>query len=165
MLGMDLLVITLCGHSLSTHGPSVVILFAFEYVLMGLEVVRVAYRYAIHLLAARVPGEWHDRTLYTLYGKLAVDLVKLAVYGGYFLVIFTYYGMPLIMVRDLIRSAMEVRRELGNVAAARMLRRAVHSMPAPTVADLSTRDPTCSICLAVRRRARARGGMLVATRR
>ena len=37
-------------------------------------------------ISRRAAGEWPNRGLYLMYGKLAVDLVRLAVYLMYFLV-------------------------------------------------------------------------------
>jgi hypothetical protein len=146
LLCMDTACIAVFAYMLSLYGPSVLILFAFEYFLMALEVVRVAYRYVIVLIAARIPGEWHDRSLYLLYGKLLVDVVKLAVYVSYFVLLFFHYGMPIIMVRDLVRNFMEVNGELHNVMAARRLRHQIISLPEPSPEDIATRDATCSVC-------------------
>lgn len=44
LLGQNALCLALFGHVLHTQGHSVLMLFAFEYVLMALEVVRVMYR-------------------------------------------------------------------------------------------------------------------------
>lgn len=112
------------GYILGEQGHSVLILFAFEYCILELDVIRVTYRYAIDAIARRVQaasggGEWANRNLYLMYGKLAVDLLKLFVYVMYFLILFTYYQMPMHMIRDLGRSFMEVQRELGNVIESR----------------------------------------------
>ena len=61
--------------------------FAFEYVLLELEVIRVSYRYLICLIAHRLAarnngGEWANRPLYLMYGKLGVDIIKVGVGGN-----------------------------------------------------------------------------------
>jgi hypothetical protein len=150
MLCMDVLLVALFTYSLYTHGQSVLMLFAFEFVLLALEVVRVALRYVIVAIGATMQGEWHDRGLYTLYCKLGVDVAKLSVYVAYFLLLFSHYGMPLVMVRDLMRAFAQVNTELTSVIASRRLRGAIDAMATPTPEDLQARDPTCSICLVVR---------------
>jgi Ring finger domain len=157
LLAMDALCLGLFAYGLVLHGASVLILFAFEYCLLSLDVIRVSYRYAIVLIAARIQqaatragnpaaGEWHDRSLYLLYGKLFLDLIKLGIYGLYFTVLFVHYGMPIIMVRDLARSFLEVQSELVNVIAARKLRSQIMALPSPKAKDLADRDATCSVC-------------------
>lgn len=44
--------------------------------------------------------------------------------------LFQFYGMPLTMVRDLIRACMEVNRQLQNVVASRRCVRARGASPA-----------------------------------
>ena len=85
------------------QGRSVLLLFAFETMLLLLEVVRSCYRYLIFLIARRMavaagagadaaaaagPGgaEWPSRTLYLLVGKLAIDIVRLLTVIVYFAV-------------------------------------------------------------------------------
>ena len=43
-------------------------------------------------------GDWPNRSLFLTLGKLVVDVAKLVLYVVYFVVLFTNYGMPLIMV-------------------------------------------------------------------
>jgi len=47
---LDALCVAAFGYVISAEGRSVLILFAFEYVVMGLEVVRCLYRYLIFLV-------------------------------------------------------------------------------------------------------------------
>ena len=53
---------------------------------MALEVAKVGFRYGMHLAARRVArlneraADWPNRSLYTMYGKLVIDTVKLGVY-------------------------------------------------------------------------------------
>lgn len=153
LLLVDALLIATFAYTLSTSGHSVLMLFAFEYVVLALDVLRCFYRYVIIIIAGRVGGDWGDKSLYLMYGKLGVDLVKLAVYFMYFLLLFVFYGMPIIMVRDLIKSFVEVNRELGNLIASRRLRAKINMyFPAPTAADLAAQEGadggiTCAVCM------------------
>ncbi len=148
------------GWMLSEQGHSVLILFAFEYCLLELEVLRVGYRYAIYSIGKRIasaggaggaggpgPNEWANRSLYLLYGKLGMDVLKLAIYVLYFFILFNFYGMPIIMVRDLMRAYIDVQKEATNLLASRRLRSQMHRLfKTPTPADLMAHDPTCVVC-------------------
>jgi E3 ubiquitin-protein ligase synoviolin len=139
-------------HSLSTNGRSVLLLFAFEYCVLELQVVKIMFRYGIHLAARRIQQvtgrpEWINRSLYLMYGKLVIDVVKLFVYIMYFILLFHYYSMPMSMVRDLIKAFLDVKREFENVVASRKLRSQINKMKTPTDEDLSRRGGICAICL------------------
>jgi len=47
---------------------------------------RCSYLIYLISISRRAVGEWPNRGLYLMYGKLAVDLVRLAVYLMYFMV-------------------------------------------------------------------------------
>lgn len=81
------------------QGASVLFLFAAEYCLLELELVRIVYRYSIAIIARNMPAEWPSRSLYLLYGKLLVDIARLLVTSAYFYLLSAHYGMPIIMVR------------------------------------------------------------------
>jgi E3 ubiquitin-protein ligase synoviolin len=139
-------------HSLSTNGRSVLLLFAFEYCVLELQVIKIMFRYSIHLAARRIQQltgrpEWINRSLYLMYGKLVIDTVKLFVYIMYFILLFHYYSMPMSMVRDLIKAFLDVKREFENVVASRKLRSQINKMKTPTDEDLSRRGGICAICL------------------
>ena len=139
-------------HSLSTNGRSVLLLFAFEYCVLELQVIKIMFRYGIHLAARRIQQvtgrpEWINRSLYLMYGKLVIDTVKLFVYIMYFILLFHYYSMPMSMVRDLIKAFLDVKREFENVVASRKLRSQINKMKTPTDEDLSRRGGICAICL------------------
>ena len=154
LLLMNAQCLAVFGHILREQGHSVLILFAFEYCIMELEVVKVMFRYGIHAagrrlarLNERADAEWPNRTLYLMYGKLAVDTVKLGVYVLYFLLLLHFYTMPLPMVRDFVRAFMDVWRELQNVVESRRLRLQINRMlRPPTDAELARFDPTCAVC-------------------
>ena len=43
----------------------------------------------------------------------------LCIYSAPFQILFNFYGMPIMMLRDLTRAFVDVRREMGNVVASR----------------------------------------------
>lgn len=82
--------------------PSVLILFGFEYALMAITVLATFSRYVLYLIGRRYEGgRWHNRSLYSMLIEVCCELVRLAVYLLYFGIIFSFYGMPLPIIRDL----------------------------------------------------------------
>ena len=131
---MTLFVLDLCltfgfSYRVAEEGPSVAILFAFEYILMLLSVILVAYRYllyhAAHRIEMRTEGSWVNKNLYLMYGRLFVSMIKLLVLLTYFTILTAFITFPIMMARDLFQAFRSVKVELQNLVATRRLRRQI----------------------------------------
>ena len=119
------------------RGPSVLLLFAFEYLILASTVCATFSKYALHvndlrlqviaplppslgvplhvplgayspshllsplLCDLRLQGRWDDKGVYLFYLELVTDLFHMLVYLAFFVLICTYYGLPLHIMRDL----------------------------------------------------------------
>ena len=88
------------SHTL-TRGPSVMLLFGFEYLILTSSVSSTFGKYALHMNDVRLGGRWADKSVYLFYLELVTDLFHMVVYLAFFLLICTYYGLPLHIMRDL----------------------------------------------------------------
>jgi len=85
--------------------------------------------------------------LFTTNETLNLDLLKLLLYVGFFCVIFTFYGIPLHIIRDLYYTFRSFVTRLADMV---QYRRATYNMneryPDATEAELTQTDRTCIIC-------------------
>ncbi|KAL6308184.1 hypothetical protein BKA93DRAFT_765822 [Sparassis latifolia] len=152
----DLLMFVLAVESTYTNGIGGMVLFASEYAILMASVWNATARYTLSVLdfrRARTRGgenapPWEHKSMYVFYVELATDFLKLTTYLAFFMIILTFYGLPLNIVRDVYLTA---RSFITRVRALVRYRNATRDMdrryPNATEADLSeTSDRTCIIC-------------------
>ena len=74
------------------RGPSVLLLFAFEYLILASTVCATFSKYALHINDMRLGGRWDEKGVYLFYLELVTDLFHMLVYLAFFVLICTYYG-------------------------------------------------------------------------
>ncbi|KKA29155.1 hypothetical protein TD95_003526 [Thielaviopsis punctulata] len=91
-----------------------------------------------------VPG-WEEKGQYMLTVDLISDFVKLAIYVAFFVMLFSFYGLPVHILRDIYLTGASFFR---RVAAMLKYRRAMQNMNqyADATADDLAREDTCIIC-------------------
>ncbi|EMR84571.1 putative e3 ubiquitin-protein ligase hrd1 protein [Botrytis cinerea BcDW1] len=92
-----------------------------------------------------VPG-WEAKGQWVLTLDLITDFMKLSIYSSFFFILFTFYGLPIHIMRDLFVTA---RSFVKRLTAFLRYRRATHDMNSryedATVEDIQ-REDTCIIC-------------------
>eukprot|EP00741_Cyanophora_paradoxa_P019848 tig00000217_g19156.t1 len=104
---------TAVAHTVE-QGPSVLILFGFEYTVLASTVVSTYIKYALHAIDLRMEGRWESRGVYLFYLDLTTDLFQLLVYFFFFMIIFSYYGLPLHIIRDLYLTFRNFRKRIAD---------------------------------------------------
>jgi len=142
--------ITFLFHALSVSfvkGPSVLLLFAFEYLILTFTVTATFSKYALYINDLRLGGQWSEKGVYLFYLDLITDLSNMLVYLAFFVLICTYYGLPLHIMRDLYLTCRSFR---SRVADFLRYRRVTHNMqerfPDATEEELDNTDRICIIC-------------------
>lgn len=144
---VDAAFVVWCSAKVLDAGPSVFLLFGFEFLLLGVALATTALRYVLLAVDARLDGAWAAKFTYLFYLELVSEIVKLVVYLVFFLLIFTYYGMPLHIVRDLWVSAKTLQRRIASYLRYRQITRNLNErFPTPTAEELAATDRTCIIC-------------------
>jgi E3 ubiquitin-protein ligase synoviolin len=84
--------------TIQSSGQSVMLLFAFEYVIQASTVVRYILKYAMSVVDLALDGRWEAKSTYVFYLELISDLLHLFVYVSFFMIVFMNYGLPLHLV-------------------------------------------------------------------
>jgi len=128
-------------------GPSVLILFGFEYTILAVSVTSTLLRYCLHLIDMRIEGNWPQKGSYIFFLEFATEVVRFLSYVVFFSIIFTYYGMPLHIVRDLWMSYVNLKRRLVIFNKYRHLTANMNErFPDATPEELVACEHTCIIC-------------------
>jgi hypothetical protein len=131
MLLLDHLFIQHAVNTTMTKGPSVLLYFGFEYVILASTTVSTIVKYAMFAADMAVDGRWESKGLYVFYLELVTDLLHIFVYLVFFLIIMKYYGFPLHLVRPAIRFVLRTARSRAAHAAKVTLEREDTAQPRP----------------------------------
>ncbi|KAH9244589.1 hypothetical protein BASA81_017996 [Batrachochytrium salamandrivorans] len=101
--------------SIITHGPTMMILFAFEYSIMLVVICSIFTKYILHSIDLQNETPWEEKSIYFFYVELTVDFLKLLGYSVFFLTIMHYYSIPLHIVRDLYMTLRSFIRRCGDL--------------------------------------------------
>ncbi|KAL1878048.1 hypothetical protein VTK73DRAFT_8183 [Phialemonium thermophilum] len=91
-----------------------------------------------------VPG-WEAKGQWILGLDLLSDMLKLGIYSGFFCVLFTFYGLPIHIMRDLFLTTRSVVKKLSALLRYRQAVRDMNKYPDASAEELA-REDTCIIC-------------------
>jgi hypothetical protein len=97
--------IGLCYYSINytmAKGKSVLILFGFEFGLLVLSILNVIVRYTIQIIDNNLPNGLQSKGLYIMLLDLLTDALVFVTYVCFFSLIFSFYGLPIHIIRYLI---------------------------------------------------------------
>ncbi|CAI5708405.1 unnamed protein product [Peronospora destructor] len=147
LTAVDLGFVVWCSLKVMETGPSVCILFGFEFLILMVTIAATFLRYVLYVVDSRMDGDWANKFTYLFYLELVSEVAKLVVYLIFFMLIFTYYGMPLHIVRDLWVSIKNLQRRIASYFRYRKITANLNErFPNPTEEELQETDRTCIIC-------------------
>lgn len=147
LAAMDMAFVVVCGMKVMEMGASVFILFGFEFLILLVSLIAIFLRYVLYVIDARMDGNWTNKFTYLFYLELISEICKLVIYLVFFMLIFTYYGMPLHIVRDLWMSIKNLQRRIASYFRYRKITANLNErFPNPTEEELQGTDRTCIIC-------------------
>ena len=146
LLSVDTAFVSVALHSIQTHGPSVWLLFGFEFLCLVVNIYAIFMRYILHLADLMTPGGWMNKETYVFYLELTAEVARVFVYVAFFFILFTYYGIPLHIFRDLYMSVKNLIRRINEFCQARNITSRMDELfPDATEEELADR-PICIIC-------------------
>eukprot|EP00887_Chlorella_sp_A99_P001286 scaffold14.g1286.t1 len=147
LLAIDLTFLHLTLTKTVQHGVSVHLLFAFEYAVLASTITTTAIKYCLTMVDMALEGRWEGKGVAVFYLELTLDLLHLMVYCAFFAIVFSTYGIPLHLVRDLyftfrnfqirVRDFLRYRRITANMD---------QRLPDASEEDLARADHVCIIC-------------------
>nr|TFK44571.1 hypothetical protein BDQ12DRAFT_641326 [Crucibulum laeve] len=152
----DFLMFLFAVESTITNGVGGMVLFASEYGILMASVMNTILKYLLSAYefrrAGRRGGEnappWENKSMWVFYIELTTDFLKLTTYLVFFIIIITFYGLPLNIIRDVYITA---RSFITRLRALHRYQTATRNMdqryPNATEEELTAMsDRTCIIC-------------------
>lgn len=130
-----------------TTGPSVLLLFAFEYTILCSTVVMIVCKYGVFMADMYTEGTWTGKGTTIFYLELAMDFFHMVVYLSFFSVVLANYGLPLHLMRDLYWTFRNFKNRLVLFLQYRKIASNINTLfPNATEEDLERADRTCAVC-------------------
>mmetsp|Transcript_18272 Transcript_18272/g.57094 ORF Transcript_18272/g.57094 Transcript_18272/m.57094 type:complete len:445 (+) Transcript_18272:2620-3954(+) len=145
---LDGVALGVCAALCIKQGPSVLLLFGFEFAILGVALCAAASRYALYAIEQRrFEGAWPAKSAYVFAIDFVAEVLRFAFYVVFFTIVFTYYGVPLHIVRELWSSYVNLRRRLQAYKRYRALTANMDErFPDATPEELDTAGRICIIC-------------------
>jgi E3 ubiquitin-protein ligase synoviolin len=92
-----------------------------------------------------VPG-WEEKGRWVFYLDLATDFVKTLVYLGFFVILMTFYGIPIHIMRDLFMTIRSLLKRINDFIQYRNATRDMNTRYPDATAEELDRENTCIVC-------------------
>ncbi|KAL4902579.1 hypothetical protein BDW74DRAFT_60865 [Aspergillus multicolor] len=99
----------------------------------------------INELELDVPG-WEEKGRWVFYLDLLTDFLKLAVYLSFFAILFTFYGLPIHILRDVVVTIRSFGRRIMDFIRYRNATRDMNDRYPDASAEEVAREEVCIIC-------------------
>ncbi|PLW40626.1 hypothetical protein PCANC_13019 [Puccinia coronata f. sp. avenae] len=145
----DMLLIAYATESVLLHGPSVVLMFEMEYIIMQVTCLSIICKYILNSYAHyRAQEHWEGKSTYQFYIDLATDFLKLITYIGFLSLTLTFQGLPINVLRDVYYTFRSFVTKCNNLVRFRQATRNMNERyPNATREEMeSLADKTCIIC-------------------
>ena len=147
LIGIDYVLLHYALASTLSKGVSINLLFAFEYAIQISTAVTTLCKYTLSVIDMAMEGRWEGKGVAVFYLELALDLLHLITYTAFFAAVFTTYGIPIHLVRDLYWTFRNFQTRVRDFLRYRQVAAIMeHRFPDATAEDLTRADHVCIVC-------------------
>ncbi|KAH9639228.1 hypothetical protein HF086_014092 [Spodoptera exigua] len=131
----------------AVKGPSVQLVFGFEYSILIIMIVNILIKYVLHAIDSRWEAPWESKAAVLLYTELAINFLKVLLYIGFVAVMVRIYTLPLFAFRPMYETMRSFKKAYNDVVLSRRAIRNMNTLyPDATPAELAAADNECIIC-------------------
>ncbi|XP_050675324.1 E3 ubiquitin-protein ligase synoviolin [Leptidea sinapis] len=128
-------------------GPSVQLVFGFEYSILYIMIIYIFIKYLLHTVDSRWDAPWESKAAVLLYTELAINFFKVLLYVGFVAVMVRIYTLPLFAFRPMYETMRSFKRAYNDVVLSRRAIRNMNTLyPDATTEELAAADNECIIC-------------------
>jgi Ring finger domain len=147
LIGIDYALLHYALTSTLSKGVSINLLFAFEYAIQISTALATLCKYTLSVIDMAMEGRWQGKGVAVFYLELALDLLHLITYTAFFTAVFTTYGIPIHLVRDLYWTFRNFQTRVRDFLRYRQVAAIMeHRFPDATAEDLTRADHVCIVC-------------------
>ncbi len=143
----DVFGVYLTARHVINYGPSMMVLFAFEYMILFSSAVATSIKLLLSLYDLwGQNGEWEHKSVYVMYLDFVVDIFQLVVSLAFFICILMWTGLPLHIVRQLYATFISLQKRVMDVVKYRRTTSGFDQrFPEATDEELQRAD-VCIVC-------------------
>ncbi|KAF6202282.1 hypothetical protein GE061_004680 [Apolygus lucorum] len=145
--GIDATFITHAFQRTINRGPSIQIVFGFEYCILLIMLLDNCIKYMLYLHGLFEYSTSESRAITKMYVAVVMSSIKVILYSAFFLLMVQIFTLPLFVLRPMYFTLKAFKKSVMNVL---MTRRAIRYLnnfyPDATPLDLETHDNVCIIC-------------------
>ncbi|XP_043255770.1 E3 ubiquitin-protein ligase synoviolin A isoform X1 [Colletes gigas] len=134
-------------NTTATKGPSVQLVFGFEYAILLTVVFNITVKYILHTIDLQSENPWDNKPVFLLYTELIIGLLKVILYVAFVTLMIKLYTLPLFALRPMYYTMRDFKKAFYDIV---MSRRAIRNMntlyPDATAEELAAADNVCIIC-------------------
>ncbi|XP_053613683.1 E3 ubiquitin-protein ligase synoviolin B [Plodia interpunctella] len=131
----------------AAKGPSVQLVFGFEYSILIIMIANILIKYVLHAIDSRWEAPWESKAAVLLYTELAINFLKVLLYIGFVAVMVRIYTLPLFAFRPMYETMRSFKKAYNDVVLSRRAIRNMNTLyPDATPAELAAADNECIIC-------------------
>lgn len=146
LIGADVALSLFCINYTMNHGKSVLILFAFEFGLLVIEMFNMSCRYSLWTLDTIREAGLASKGLYVMITDLICDALRFVTYLYFFALVFVYYGLPIHIIREVGQSFWELQKNATSfIKYLRLTHNLDTRFPDASPEELGP-DEICMIC-------------------
>ncbi|XP_003696709.1 E3 ubiquitin-protein ligase synoviolin A isoform X2 [Apis florea] len=144
---INLTMIHYAYNTTATKGPSVQLVFGFEYAILLTIVFNISVKYILHTIDLQSENPWDNKPVFLLYTELIIGLLKVILYVAFVTLMVKLYTLPLFALRAMYYTMRDFKKAFHDIV---MSRRAIRNMntlyPDATAEELAAADNVCIIC-------------------
>ncbi|EDW99262.1 E3 ubiquitin-protein ligase HRD1 [Drosophila yakuba] len=144
---LDYVLLIHAYNSTLVRGPTVQMVFGFEYAILLTVIASTAIKYVLHAAEMRTDTPWENKAVFLLYTELVIGFIKVVLYLLFVVIMAKIYALPMFVFRPMFFTLRNFRKALNDVI---MSRRAIRNMntlyPDATPEELRQSDNICIIC-------------------
>ncbi|KAG1180510.1 hypothetical protein G6F70_007043 [Rhizopus microsporus] len=148
LLVIDIAMANHALHVTLTKGPSMMIMFGFEYTILIFVIISTTGKYILNIIDMTSEQTWEGKSMLVFYLDLITDFFKLITYSLFFIYICLNYQLPLHIIRDVYVTFKSFIQKCTDLYRYRRATRNMNELyPNATAEDFSrSNDRTCIIC-------------------
>ncbi|XP_012230087.1 E3 ubiquitin-protein ligase synoviolin A [Linepithema humile] len=144
---INLTMIHYAYNTTATKGPSVQLVFGFEYAILLTVVFNITVKYVLHTIDLQSENPWDNKPVFLLYTELIIGLLKVILYVAFVTLMIKLFTLPLFALRPMYYTMRDFKKAFHDIV---MSRRAIRNMntlyPDATTEELAAADNVCIIC-------------------
>lgn len=130
-----------------SSGPSVQLVFGFEYAILLTIVTTTAIKYVLHSIEMHTDTQWENKAVFLLYTELFIGLIKVILYVIFVVIMTKFYALPMFVFRQMFFTIRNFKKALSDVIMSRRAIRNLNTLyPDATPEELQQSDNICIIC-------------------